>query len=189
MSPNLLTGNRVRLAADEPEVAAKSFARWARDTEYHRLLNFDPAYLWSEKKWKNWLEKDLEKESPGGFFFSIRELLSEHMIGFLGLWDIEWTHGNAWVAIGLGDREYWGKGYGTEAMNLALNFAFTELNLYRVSLGVFEYNTRAQKSYEKSGFSVEGRLRKVVQRAGRRWDVVSMGICQPDWQCARTAEA
>lgn len=181
MNTTLLKGSLVRLTAEDPEPMSKAFARWARDTEYHRLLNFDPAYLWSEKKWKGWFEKELEKESPEGFFFAIRELKTEAMIGFVGLWDIEWTHGNAWVAIGLGERDYWGKGYGTDAMRLVLNFAFTELNLYRVSLGVFGYNTRAQKSYEKAGFSVEGRTRLAVQRAGERWDVVTMGICQPDW--------
>lgn len=182
MNANLLTGNLIRLAAEDPEPLGKAFARWARDTEYHRLLNFDPAYLWSDKKWKAWLEKDLEKESPDGFFFAIRELQSDKMIGFVGLWDIEWTHGNAWIAIGLGEREYWGKGYGTEAMRLLLKFAFTELNLYRVSLGVFDYNTRAQKSYEKAGFVLEGRQRQAVQRAGKRWDVVLMGICISDWE-------
>jgi RimJ/RimL family protein N-acetyltransferase len=80
------------------------------------------------------------------------------------------------VGIGLGDRNYWGRGYGTEAMRLVVNYAFAELNLARVGLEAFAYNTRAVRSYEKVGFSLEGRQREQMRRDGRRLDVVRMGI-------------
>ena len=188
MNPNLLTGKLIRLVTEEPETMSQAFARWSRDSEYHRLLNYDPAYLWSVKKWKSWLEKDLEKETSPEFFFAIHTLGHDRLIGFIGLMDIEWNQGNAWVAIGLGEREDWGKGYGTDAMSLILQYAFTELNLYRVSLGSFAYNSRAQRSYEKVGFILEGRQRQLTQREGQRWDVLIMGILQPDWQEAQKPE-
>ena len=85
------------------------------------------------------------------------------------------------MGIGLGEREYWGKGYGTDAMKIILRYAFTELNLRRVTLDVFEYNQRGVRSYEKAGFVVEGRERGLILREGRRWDVIYMGILREDW--------
>jgi RimJ/RimL family protein N-acetyltransferase len=66
-------------------------------------------------------------------------------------------------------------------MNVLLRFAFTEVNLKRVSLGVFEYNPRAIRSYEKAGFRLEGRLRSLLHREGRRWDNLFMGILREEW--------
>lgn len=85
------------------------------------------------------------------------------------------------MGIGIGEREYWSKGYGTDAMNVILRFAFDELNLYRISLNVFEYNQRAIRSYEKVGFVVEGREREFLRRAGRRWDMIFMGLLREEW--------
>jgi RimJ/RimL family protein N-acetyltransferase len=76
----------------------------------------------------------------------------------------------------------WNKGFGTEAMKLILRYAFDLLNLNRISLTVFEYNARAILSYEKAGFRVEGQHRKWVNRDGKRWDLISMGILQSEWR-------
>ena len=90
------------------------------------------------------------------FGFAIRTLSDDRLIGDIGVWIESWAHGEAWVGIGLGERDYWGNGYGTDAMRLMLRFAFDELNLQRVSLGVYAYNPRAIRSYEKAGFRREG---------------------------------
>ena len=66
-------------------------------------------------------------------------------------------------------------------MRVILRYAFQELNLYRVTLGVFEYNKRAMRSYKKAGFSIEGRIRGEVLRQGRRWDTFIMGILRKEW--------
>jgi RimJ/RimL family protein N-acetyltransferase len=67
-------------------------------------------------------------------------------------------------------------------MRLVVGFAFRELNLRRVTLVVFDYNPRAIRSYEKSGFKVEGRLREAMNRDGQRYDMVYMGILKEEWQ-------
>ena len=185
---DLFHGSLVRLTAEEPAVTASAFSRWGRNTTYHRLLNTDPQRLFSSKS----IEKELEKESekmaqgglPEGFFFDIRALPEDRHIGFVGLWGPEWTHGDIVVSIGLGEPEYWGKGYGTEAMQLALRYAFTELNLHRVTLYVFDYNTRAIRSYEKAGFQFEGRIKGLIVRDGQRTDVTCMGVLHDDWLVA-----
>ncbi len=68
MTTDLFTGNQIRLTAEDPEVMAKAFANWNLDTEYFRLLDSDPPRLWSEKKIKEWIEKDLEKQELQQFF-------------------------------------------------------------------------------------------------------------------------
>lgn len=73
------------------------------------------------------------------------------------------------------------QGFGSDAMRLAVRYAFTELNLQRISLYVFDYNPRAMRVYEKSGFSIEGRLRGAILREGERTDVLVMGVLRDDW--------
>lgn len=185
MSANLFTGSLVRLTAEEPDVFARAFSRWGRDSEYIRLLDNDALHLWSAKKQQEWLEKDMDKYPPEEYFFQIRTLEGDDHIGFVGLWGLSFIQGDAWVGIGLGERNYWGKGYGTDAMCLTLGYAFDELNLRRVSLGVFEYNQRGIGSYEKAGFQIEGRLRKAIARDRQRWDIVTMGVMRGEWEARR----
>jgi len=110
----------------------------------------------------------------------VRTLAEDKLIGFFGLW-LDLVNNEAWIGIGIGEREFWGKGYGTDMMKLALQYAFTELNVYRVSLGLFEYNPRALRSYEKAGFRLEGRTRGDVLRGGTRGDSLWMGILREEW--------
>ena len=182
---DLFRGTLIRLTAEEPALRASAESRWSRNTAYHRLLDTDPQSLYSPKGAEKWWEKEIEKAAQGGlpegFFFNIRTLPDEKLVGFVVLWGLEWTHGEATVSIALGEPEYWGKGLGTEAMSLVLRYAFTELNLHRVTLWVFEYNPRAIRSYEKAGFLKEGVVRALVSREGQRHDVHIMGILRDEW--------
>jgi len=183
MSNNLFQGELVRFVAAEPQLAAGLFAKWGRDSEFVRLLDSDPARLLSVDKYKEWFEKDLvEQQKNDELFFLIRTLEEDLTIGLIGLNGIQWVHGDAWVGIGLGEREYWGEGYGTDAMRILQRYAFEELNLHRLSLSVFEYNSRAIRSYEKVGFVIEGRVRQFLNRDGRRYDMIFMGILRDEWK-------
>ena len=177
---NLFRGELVRLAAVDPQPAAEAFSRWSSDSEYWRLMSSDPTYPRSVKAAKEHLEKGLDKEIIKDYFFNIRTLQEDRLIGDVGLDGVDWRNGDAYVGIGLGDRKDWGKGYGTDAIRLILRFAFNELNLHRLSLTVFEYNLRAIRSYEKAGFVIEGHTRGFVHRDGRRWDMICMGILRHD---------
>jgi RimJ/RimL family protein N-acetyltransferase len=178
---DLFRGELVRLTSEEPESRAKHEVRWQRDTEFHRLANEDPAELNSEKKIRGWGEKFAEDGfKPARYPFSIRALADDQVIGFMGLW-VELIQSEGWVGIGIGERDYWGKGYGTDAMKLCLQFAFMELGLQRVSLGLHEYNARALKSYEKAGFRLEGHTRQDVLREGKRTNTLWMGVLRAEW--------
>ncbi len=178
---DIFTGRLVRLSAIDPEEMSKAFARWNRDSEFTRLLNMSVTRLNSSKAIQKWLEKEVEEPSPTDFFFTIRSLDEDKLIGGLGLDGIDWAAREAFIGIFIGEREYWGKGCGTDAMRIILRYAFTELNVWRVSLGVFDYNPRAIRSYEKVGFRHEGRMRQYLNHEGKRWDILFMGIQRDEW--------
>jgi RimJ/RimL family protein N-acetyltransferase len=182
MNQNIFQGECIRLVEETPEKFAVASSRWGRDSEYQRLLDTEHAQLWSTKTIQKWHEDDLDKEQPNDFFFHIRTLDTDQLIGFIGLVGLKWNHGEAWVGIGIGDRNSWGKGYGTDALLVLLRYAFTELNIHRVSLGVFAYNRRAIRSYEKAGFQLEGVERELLHRDGSRSDGLYMGILREEWE-------
>ncbi len=179
----LFQGELVRLAAQNAETDAQILASWTRDAEFERLLDADPMMPSTPAKERSRIEKDAE--NPESFGFALRTLTDDRLIGFVGLFDIQWHAGVAFVGIGIGDKEYWGKGYGTDAMRLILRYAFEAMQLRRVSLDVFEYNQRAYRSYLKAGFVEEGRARQYLHRDGRRWDLIYMGILREEWLAGR----
>lgn len=181
MNRNLFTGSLVRLAAMNAEADAEAFARWDRDSEYLRQLDSRPHLPNRAKKIKEGIEKE-QSEDPDTIAFSVRTLADDRLIGFAAFDGINWQHGDTFVGIGLGDPDYRGNGYGTNAMRVVLRYGFEELNLRRISLDVFEYNERAVKSYLKVGFVVEGRQRDMLRRNERRWDIIYMGILREEWE-------
>lgn len=179
---NIFRGELVRLSTANPEEIAHKFLTWSRDSYFLRLMDSEPARRLSAKANQEFIERELISESSDSFYFLIRRLADDRVIGDIGLGGIRFPHGDAFVGLGIGEREFWDLGYGTEALNLILGYAFEELNLHRISLNVFEYNERAICSYKKAGFVIEGKLREYVHRNGRHWDLVYMGILRQEWE-------
>lgn len=175
---NLLRGRLIRLTAANPEKDAEAFARWTSDSEFLRLLDGAPARPRSFSRAKALLEE--EREGDSSFFFILRPLESDRALGHVGLWTF-WNNGNAWLGIGIGDRNDWNKGYGTEALQLILRYGFTELNLHRISLTVLEGNNRAMRAYQKVGFVHEGMMREHSRYDGQWYGEVFMGVLREDW--------
>ncbi len=180
---DILKGELVRLGAIDHEELGKFYAKWNQDSELTRLMDARMVSLRSAKAISDFFEKENKEMSPVEHPFTIRSLEDNHLLGDIGLYVIgEWMPRDAFVGIAIADRNDWGKGYGTDAMKTILRYAFTELNLRRVTLTVFEYNPRAIRSYEKTGFQHEGRLRGALFRDGKRWDMLYMGILRDDWK-------
>jgi len=178
---DIFSGKLVRLSAYDPEEMSKAYTRWNLNTEYQRLLNSSAHRIQSAKSVAKWMEKEIEEMSLASYFFSIRTLAEDKLIGESNLDVVNWPGRDAFVGLGIGETDYWNKGYGTDVMNVLLRLAFTEINLRRVTLTVFEYNPRAIRSYEKAGFRHEGHLRNYLNREGRRWNEVYMGILREEW--------
>jgi RimJ/RimL family protein N-acetyltransferase len=184
---DVLTGKFVRLSAFDPEEMSKAYTHWYLNSEYSRLLNSSARPVKSVKSEVKWMEEKVAEMSVANYYFSIRTLAEDKLIGELGLDVVNWAGRDAFVGLGIGETEYWSKGYGTDIMNVLLRYAFTEINLKRVTLTVFEYNPRAIRSYEKAGFRHEGRRRRALNREGRRWDELYMGILREEWMGLDTA--
>ena len=106
---------------------------------------------------------------------------SGQTVGIVSLINIDYKNRSAECVIDIGEREMWGKGIGTSAMSLLLEFAFHELNLHRVYLQVFSFNDRGIKLYEKMGFTHDGRLRESLYRGGRWHDTLIMSLLQKEY--------
>lgn len=177
MNTDLFEGERVRLKAVDPE-RAEWFARCFRDSEFARMMSTNLATPLSLQQAKDDLS---EAPKPHWFPFFFHACTDDRLLGMVDL-DVIWNHRNAWVGIGLGQREDWGQGYGTDAMRLIVRYGFLELNLRRVTLSVFGYNPRAIRSYENVGFVLEGRQRQRIARDGAWHDVLFMGILKEEWE-------
>jgi len=179
---NILQGEHIRLTALTLEDIPR-FAPWYQDAGFMRLFAAVPANPKSEPELKEWLEE--RHKDPNGFIFAIRPAAGDDLLGFAELDGILWPHQVGGVAIAIGDAENQGKGYGREAMELLLRFAFMELNLHRLQLTAFSYNARAVALYESLGFRREGVFREFLQRDGRRHDMVLFGLLRHEWARAR----
>jgi RimJ/RimL family protein N-acetyltransferase len=179
MNLELLRGARVRLTALNGDDAA-TISGWFGDVGYLRMQDTNLALPKSQAQ----VAADLEElaKSPNNIVFAIRTAGDGALIGSIGFYDIEWANQGAWLGMGIGERDAWDQGYGTEALHLALQYAFDELNLHRITLTVLAYNERAIALYERAGFRREGVFRDFGRRDGRRYDMYLYGLLRPEWE-------
>jgi RimJ/RimL family protein N-acetyltransferase len=178
LTDNLFVGKLVRLSAPRP-TDHEIMAKWTNNAEFMRLIDDEPALPRNPEYWADADKGD--KDRTDKFSFRIRTLTDDKLLGFVEL-GVAWSHHGAWMGVGIGEPEYLGRGYGTDAMTLCVNYAFRELGLYKISLGVFANNARAIRSYEKVGFSREGVARAMLYRDGQRYDMTYMGILRSEWE-------
>ncbi|MEW8975259.1 MAG: GNAT family protein [Exiguobacterium sp.] len=172
----LLEGHLTRLTRFQPE-DTEVMQRLLDDATFARHFSATPYRHLSMDK----IEKMMATDAPETFRFAIRNFEDERMIGVVALEDILPTHGTAWLMIGI-DPDCEGQGYATDALQTILEYAFLELNLYRIQLTVFDYNLRAIKLYERLGFVQEGRYRAFLRRDGERHDMLLYGLLEPEWR-------
>ncbi|WP_454053291.1 GNAT family N-acetyltransferase [Clostridium sp. Marseille-Q7071] len=176
--PNLLKGDRIKLSALKKEDVDK-ITMWYEDVDFLRNYDGGIAYPETKESMEKWYEETIN--SKENFCFSIRILEEKNMIGFLVLSSIMWNNGSFWISICIGNEENRKKGYGSEALKLLIDYSFRELNLHRLQLTVFSYNTSAIKTYEKLGFKKEGVYREAIYRDNNRYDMYLYGLLKKEW--------
>jgi len=164
-----LAGKKCYLAPIDVNDAEK-FTEWLNDLELTKYLIVYPHIISIENE-KEFLEK-LSKEHT----YSIIDNDANELIGNCGFVNIDHINQTSEVGIFIGNKKYWNKGYGTEALSLLLDYGFKALNLHNISLRVYSFNERAIKSYEKIGFKIIGKNREVLLRGKERHDIVLMDI-------------
>jgi RimJ/RimL family protein N-acetyltransferase len=173
-----ITAERVYLRPAERDDLPR-FVRWFADAEVARhLAARAPFSLAMEEKW---FEGMLERQGKTDYLFVACLLTDGRPLGTVGLHGLDLENGNAEFGIAIGEKDEWDKGYGTEALQAICDFGFGALRLERIDLHVYADNTRAQRSYEKAGFRVEGRMRNAHFAEGRHTDVLVMAMLRDEW--------
>ena len=173
-----LVGKKCYLSPCSVEDASK-WTEWDNDLEVAIPLGDEVYCPTSEEKQKQILEDIIKKQSH---IFNIVSLDNDELIGRCMFFALSQIDRCAMLGIVIGEKEYWDKGIGTEAAGLLLDYGFNILNLNSVMLGVFEFNKRAIRSYEKLGFKRIGNRRQGRIIAGKKYDVVLMDILAEEFE-------
>ena len=179
----MILGQRIRLRPIEKDDLAR-YVKWFADPELRGYL--DGHLPMGQAQEEKWFEQSLAAKDRNTQSWAIDAQPADMAvgpwvhIGGCGLHEIEWRHRWAELGIVIGSRDYWGRGYGTDAVQTLTRWAFDTLNLNRVYLRVFADNARAIHCYEKVGYQHEGRLRQHSFSNGAYRDVLLMGILRSD---------
>lgn len=151
---------------------------WEQDGEFRRLMGDPPRSLAMRRRR---FDELLAQQGGDVFSFVICRIDDGGPVGRTDLFNVDRLNGVAAFGIGIGDPEHWGKGFGTDALNALVDFAFGELRLERVWLSTDAENARAQRAYAKAGFVVEARRRHAWVENGRMLDEVRMSLLREEW--------
>lgn len=172
-----LVGAKCYLSPIHPE-DCEIFTQWLNDLEVTRNLQL------AVKNVSLAGEREALAQLAQEHVYAIVDLQTDTLIGDLGLTGIDPFNRHCQIGIFIGNKEYWGKGYGGEAMRLLLGYAFDYLNMNNVMLTVYEFNERAFRCYRRAGFREIGRRRQGIFREGRYHDIIFMDILAGDFRQA-----
>jgi RimJ/RimL family protein N-acetyltransferase len=180
----MLVGKLVTLRA-LTEADLPRLTQFKNDVEFELLGGGDPPRPRSlAREQQSFAEHAKNKDSPT---FAIEA--DGLFIGDCGLFHVNRCDGTADVGVGIGDRAYWGRGYGREALTLLVDYGFRMQNLRKLCLQVHGSNERALRSYRAVGFVEEGRQREQTWSGGRYEDLVLMGLFRSDFQAAANSRS
>lgn len=173
-------GELVRL---RPHVVSNrpAFQRWYADEEIARLLRHDQRPLnWIQSR--SYFDTIIMPLSARGMCYAIHDAASDSLIGTTALTDIEGSdYRSALFRIVIGEKAFWGRGFGTEATRLVVEEAFHRLGLDEVRLEVFRHNARAVAAYRRVGFRETGSHVEYVGRERFELHVVEMALDRTDY--------
>ena len=166
-----IIGDKVALGPVERSMIP-DFVRWENDFAV-TVMSGDPLRPLSRAQMEERFARAREEDSRT-VVFAIYERASLRCIGSAALHHIDKTHRKAEYTILIGEKDCWGKGYGTETTILILDYAFTVLGLHNVLLSTYGYNERAIRAYTRAGFRVIGRRREAARLGDQIYDIIFM---------------
>ena len=179
----LFEGRKLRLTPIDLEKDSPVVAQWTTDLVLARRLRFEQparplAVFEARKVLETWI-KDNER-LKNAFSYALRPLNDDSLIGMIGISGVMWVHGAAVLNLMIGNSENW-SAYAQEALNLGLQYAFDELNLFRIQVQVEENDVPGCELYSSANFFLEVRQRQAVYHQGRYWDRLHYGLLRPEW--------
>lgn len=174
-SPIFLSGRKVNLRPLS-KVDVPLLVRWVNDPEVRQFVaNTFPQTERQEEEWLDGLGKN-DKD-----IVLCIETKDGTSIGVMGIHKINWIWRTCETGALIGEKEYWGEGYGTDAKMYLLDYIFNTLNLHKVCSNVIDYNKRSLQYSLHCGYKVEGRRRKQVFRKGKYRDLIDLGVFRKEW--------
>lgn len=173
-----LDGDRVQLRRHEPGNYGL-YAEWYGDPEIWHLTSWSAAPLGRSAVKRLFEERELSTTDDS---FAIHVEGEEEPVGVISLMNISEANASADLSVIVGQSEDRNRGFGAEAIEMILGYAFDDLGLNRVGLSVFEFNEPAIATYERLGFEREGRLRRAVRRADGFHDALLMSVLRDEWR-------
>ena len=174
-----LKGERVVLRDKKLSDAADDY-KWRLDEELTRLDAAPPLRL-SYREYMLFYPEEIDYPSPGRRRFGIDTVDGKH-IGNCMYYDIDLRGGQTEMGIMLGDRDYWSKGYGSDAVRTLLDYIFVHTPISRVYLHSLDWNIRAHKSFQKAGFVPIKNVRR------DSYNFLQMEILKEWWQEQKNKE-
>lgn len=176
----MIEGKRVRLRAIERS-DLPTFVRWLNDPEViENLYLYVPMSLGQEEDWYvRTLQRPVE-EQP----LAIEAKVDKEWkaIGTLAFEGINWHDHSSEIGIAIGDKSFWNKGCGTDALRLLIRYGFQTVGLNRIWLRVYENNQRGIHAYLKAGFVHEGVMRQARWKDGKFIDMHVMSVLREEWK-------
>lgn len=157
-----------------------NFLKWFNDPEVTQYLSmYLPMTEMAEEKYI----EDLAVRASTNVHLVIEAIDGETSkpIGSIGLHQISPKDHHATFGIAIGEKDYWSKGYGTEAAELIIRYGFEQLNLHRISSSAYAFNERSIKMHLKVGFREEGRRRENIYKNDAYRDEVEFGLLKKEW--------
>jgi diamine N-acetyltransferase len=173
-----ITGEKVALGPIRRDLLPL-YQRWMNDFEVTRTLTagFRPITWEAEEVWfEGASRRDRE------VMFTIYERAATRPIGNTGLHDVDLHNRTAVFGLLIGEKDCWGKGYGTETTRLMLDYGFTCLGLHNIMLSVYSFNERGIRAYTRAGFREIGRRRQAIRLGSRPFDEVLMDCLATEFQ-------
>lgn len=168
----------IYLRAFEPE-DYKAIVKWRNDREISDKLGGGGISYFSAEREKKWVLDTIFGHGDVKLAICLREDNSH--IGNVYLTGINYINRSAESHIMIGDKSCWGKGYGAEALQEILLFAFNELGLNRIEARINADNAASLRLHQKVGYRQEGVLRKALYKCGNFKDVIVMSILKEEF--------
>lgn len=178
-------GKRI-LLREYQEEDLRYIRKWVNDPEITDYLSDVFLYPHSMQNTEKFIEFMMAGKNEKTKGFIIGDLQSGKYLGQIDMFNIDWK--NRWAELGIviGSQGNLNKGYGREAIELLLDFAFNRMNLHRMELEVHDYNQRGLRCYKSCGFVEEGRKRKKLFHKGRYHDTIQMAILKEEFATSST---
>ena len=174
-----LAGRRVKLRPISLDDCTERYVAWLRDPEVIQYLE------------TRWVEQTLESvrafvtavsQDPLSHLMAITDIETDRHIGNIKIGPIRTHHNHADLSYFIGDRDFWGRGYATEAIRLAIQVGFERLGLHRLQAGTYATNVGGARVLEKAGFVRDAVLHKQLLGQSGWEDHIWYRLLKEEWQ-------